>query len=328
MKVSINGFGRIGRLTFRNLFGREGVEIVGINDLTDAKTLAHLLQYDTAHRRYSREVSYDEKNIIVDGIAIPLFAEKEAKNLPWGELGVDVVAECSGRYTSRDKAIQHKEAGAKRVLISAPASADVKTIVLGVNEDSIEKEDWLLSNASCTTNCLAPMAKVMEDNFGIEQGFINTVHAYTADQNLQDGPHKDLRRARSAPNSIIPTSTGAAKAVAWVIPSLKGKLDGLATRVPVVTGSLTDFTLVVKKDCTVEEVQYAFKAAANGPMKAVLKYTEEPLVSSDVIGSPYSCIFQGELVQVNNRLVKIVAWYDNEMGYASRMADLILLLKD
>lgn len=323
MKVAINGFGRIGRLTFRNLINDKDVEIVGLNDLTDAATLAHLLKYDTAHRQFAHEVSHDEKHIIVDGKKIPLFAEKVAKDLPWAKLGVDVVAECTGRYRKRELAMQHIDAGAKRVVISAPASADIKTIVLGVNEETLSPDDVIISNASCTTNCLAPMAKLMHDHFGIEQGFINTIHAYTADQNLQDAPHEDLRRARSAPNSIIPTSTGAAKAVGWVIPELKGKLDGIASRVPVITGSLTDFTLIVKKDVDADAIRKVFQEAATGPLKGILQYTEEPLVSADIISSPYSCIFQGELVSVQGRLVKLIAWYDNEMGYASRMADLM-----
>jgi len=326
MKVAINGFGRIGRLTFRNLFDREGVQIVAINDLTDTQTLAHLLQYDTAHRKYNHEVSYDDKHIIVDGQAIPVFAEKEALVLPWAKLGVQTVAECTGRYKTKEKAMQHVQAGAKRVVISAPATSDIKTVVMGVNDAEIEDSDLIISNASCTTNCLAPMAKLIEDNFGIEVGFINTVHAYTSDQNLQDSPHEDLRRARSAANSIIPTTTGAAKAVGWVIPSLKGKLDGVATRVPVITGSLTDFTFVSKTDISIEAIQKIFREAALGSFKGIIQYTEEPLVSSDIISSPYSCIFQGELIQVNGRLVKLIAWYDNEFGYSSRMADLIIKL--
>lgn len=327
MKIAINGFGRIGRLTFRKLMDRNDVEVVGINDLTDSKTLAHLLKYDTAHRKFTHEVSYDDKHIIVDGKLIPLFSEKDASKLPWGELAVDAVAECTGRYRTKEKAMMHIEAGAKRVVISAPATADIKTIVYGVNEKQIEESDLILSNASCTTNCLAPMAKIVMDNFGIESGFINTIHAYTADQNLQDSPHEDLRRARSAANSIIPTSTGAAKAVGWVIPELKGKLDGIATRVPVITGSLTDFTFIISKETSEEEIKQVFQKAAEGELKGVLQYTEEPLVSSDIISSPYSCIFQGDLVAVQGRLVKLIAWYDNEMGYAARMVDLLLSLK-
>jgi glyceraldehyde 3-phosphate dehydrogenase len=326
MKIGINGFGRIGRLTFRNLFDQKDVEIVAINDLTDTRTLAHLLQYDTAHRKFHHKVSFDEKNIIINGQKIPVFAEKEAKNLPWEALEVFTIAECSGHYRTRDKAMQHIRAGAKRVVISAPATPDIKTIVLGVNDDQLNDDDIIISNASCTTNCLAPMARLIEDNFGIEYGFINTVHAYTSDQNLQDAPHGDLRRARSASNSIIPTTTGAAKAVGWVIPSLEGKLDGIATRVPVITGSLTDFTFTVKQTATIERIQDIFKEAAEGRFKNIIQYTEEPLVSSDIISSPYSCIFQGELIQVKGNLVKLIAWYDNEFGYASRMSDLLIKL--
>lgn len=326
MKVAINGFGRIGRLTFRNLI-KQGIEVVAINDLTDNKTLAHLLKYDSAHREFDAEISYDDNNLIVNGKKIPAFAEREAKNLPWAKLGIDIVAECSGFYNSREKAMQHITAGAKRVVISAPAGADIKTIVCGVNEDSVTAEDILISNASCTTNCLAPMVKILNDNFGVESGMLNTIHAYTGDQNLHDSPHRDFRRARAAANSIIPTSTGAAKAVGWVIPEMKGKLDGMATRVPVLTGSLTDFTAILSKETSVEEINTAFKKAAEGAMKPFLKYTEEPLVSADIISSTYSTIFQGDLTQVIGKQIKVVAWYDNEMGYASRMVDLIKLLK-
>ncbi len=327
MKIAINGFGRIGRLTFRNLTDLDDVEIVAINDLTNAKTLACLLQYDTAHGKFNHKVSFDDNHIIVDGKSIPLFAKKNALELPWGELGVDAVAECTGFYRTKEKAMAHIEAGAKRVVISAPATQHVKTVVVGVNEQDITSDDFIISNASCTTNCLAPMAKVVMDNFGIESGFINTIHAYTSDQRLQDSPHEDLRRARAAASSIIPTSTGAAEAVGWVIPELKGKLDGIATRVPVITGSLTDFTVIVEKEVSIEEIKQAFIKAADGPLGQVMQYTEEPLVSADIISSTYSCIFQGDLISVNGRLVKLVAWYDNEMGYASRMADLLMTLK-
>jgi glyceraldehyde 3-phosphate dehydrogenase len=327
MKIAINGFGRIGRLTFRQLIDSADVEIVAINDLTGAECLAHLLEYDTAHGKFKHDVSYDDNNIIVNGRAIPLFAEKDAKNLPWAKLAVDVVAECTGFYRTREACMSHIEAGAKKVVISAPAGGDVKTIVMGVNDKDLQADDIIISNASCTTNCLAPMAKVVLESFGIESGFINTVHAYTSDQNLQDAPHSDLRRSRAAAQSIIPTSTGAAKAVGWVIPALKGKLDGLASRVPVLTGSLTDFTVILEKEVSIEEIQAVFKKAAEGELKGVMQYTEKPLVSSDIISSTYSCIFQGDLVAVQGRLVKLIAWYDNEMGYASRMADLLRLLK-
>lgn len=325
MKVAINGFGRIGRLTFRKLIAK-GIDVVAINDLTDTETLAHLLKYDTAHGIFDGTVHFDEKHLIVNGKLIPCFAEREAINLPWAALNVDVIAECTGFYNTKEKAMQHIQAGAKKVLISAPAGADVKTIVCGVNDEMLTKEDILISNASCTTNCLAPIVKVLNDHFGIESGFLNTVHAYTGDQNLHDSPHKDLRRARAAAMSIIPTSTGAAKAVSWVIPAMKGKLDGMANRVPVLTGSLTDFTAVLSKTATVQEINDTFKQASESYLKNILQYTEEPLVSADIIGSSYSSIFQGELTKVIGNQVKVIAWYDNEMGYASRMLDLIEML--
>jgi glyceraldehyde 3-phosphate dehydrogenase len=325
MKVAINGFGRIGRLTFRKLIAK-GIDVVAINDLTDTETLAHLLKYDTAHGIFDGSVHFDEKHLIVNGKQIPCFAEREAINLPWAALNVDVIAECTGFYNTKEKAMQHIQAGAKKVLISAPAGADVKTIVCGVNDEMLTKEDILISNASCTTNCLAPIVKVLNDHFGIESGFLNTVHAYTGDQNLHDSPHKDLRRARAAAMSIIPTSTGAAKAVSWVIPAMKGKLDGMANRVPVLTGSLTDFTAVLSKTATVQEINDTFKQASESYLKNILQYTEEPLVSADIIGSSYSSIFQGELTKVIGNQVKVISWYDNEMGYASRMLDLIEML--
>lgn len=324
-KVAINGFGRIGRLTFRVLLDK-GVNVVAINDLTDTKTLANLLKYDSAHGQFSGTIAFDEKNLIVNGKSIPVFAEREAKNLPWKELDVYSVAECTGFYRTKEKAMQHIEAGAKRVVISAPATPDIKTIVLGVNENTLTANDIIISNASCTTNCLAPMAKIMHENFGIENGLINTIHAYTTDQNLQDGPHSDLRRARAAANSIIPTSTGAAKAVGWVIPELKGKLDGLANRVPVITGSMTDFTLVIQKKTDIETINNLFKKHAETNLKGILKYTEEPLVSADIVSDTHSCIFQGDLTFVNGNLVKLIGWYDNEYGYSARMADLLLLI--
>lgn len=324
-KVAINGFGRIGRLTFRLLLER-GVEVAAINDLTDNKILAHLLKYDTAHGKFNGNVDFDDKHLIVNGKKIPVFAEKEARNLPWKELDVYSVAECTGHYRTKEKAMQHIEAGAHRVVISAPATADIKTIVLGVNENTLTADDIIISNASCTTNCLAPMAKIMHENFGIESGFINTIHAYTTDQNLQDGPHSDLRRARAAAESIIPTSTGAAKAVGWVIPELKGKLDGMANRVPVVTGSLTDFTMIVSKTADIDTINALFKKHAESDLKGILEYTEEPLVSADIISNTNSCIFQADLTAVQGNLVKLIGWYDNEMGYSARMADLLLLI--
>ncbi|RDV11802.1 type I glyceraldehyde-3-phosphate dehydrogenase [Pontibacter diazotrophicus] len=324
IKVAINGFGRIGRLTFRALLQKENVEVVAINDLTNTKTLAHLLKYDSVHGRFDGTVESSETGIIVNGTEIQVLAEREPKNLPWGKFGVDVVLESTGRFTDDKSASAHLEAGARKVVISAPASGNVRTIVLGVNDDALTDEDTLISNASCTTNCLAPMAKVLDDTFGIEKGYITTVHAYTADQNLQDAPHKDLRRARAAALSIVPTSTGAAKAVGLVLPHLKGKLDGVAMRVPIPDGSLTDLTCVLKRAATKEEINAAMKKAAEGSMKGILEYTEDPIVSVDIVGNTHSCIFDAEMTSANETLVKVVGWYDNEAGYSNRAADLIM----
>ncbi|WP_162056225.1 type I glyceraldehyde-3-phosphate dehydrogenase [Pontibacter pamirensis] len=324
IKVAINGFGRIGRLTFRALLQKENVEVVAINDLTNTKTLAHLLKYDSVHGRFDGTVESTETGIKVNGTEIQVLAEREPKNLPWGKLGVDVVLESTGRFTDDKSAGAHLEAGARKVVISAPATGNVRTIVLGVNEDALEEEDTLISNASCTTNCLAPMAKVLDDAFGIEKGYITTVHAYTADQNLQDAPHKDLRRARAAALSIVPTSTGAAKAVGLVLPHLDGKLDGIAMRVPIPDGSLTDLTCVLKRAVTKEEINAAMKKAAEGEMKGILEYTADPIVSVDIVGNPHSCIFDSGMTSANETLVKVVGWYDNEAGYSNRAADLIM----
>lgn len=323
IKVAINGFGRIGRLTFKALLQRENVEVVAINDLTDTATLAHLLKYDSVHGKFNGTVEASANGIVVNGKEIRITAEREPKNLPWGDLGVDVVLESTGRFVDDKSASGHLEAGAKKVVISAPAKGDIKTVVLGVNEEVLTGEEKIVSNASCTTNCLAPMAKVLDDAFGIEKGYITTVHAYTADQNLQDGPHKDLRRARAAAYSIVPTSTGAAKAVGLVLPHLKGKLDGVAMRVPIPDGSLTDLTVVLKKEVTKEEVNAAMKKAAEGEMKGILEYTEDPIVSIDIVGNTHSCIFDAEMTAANGTLVKVVGWYDNEAGYSNRAADLI-----
>jgi glyceraldehyde 3-phosphate dehydrogenase len=322
IKVAINGFGRIGRLTFKALQDKD-VEIVAINDLTDTKTLAHLLKYDSVHGRFNGEVTADAEGISVNGKHIRVTAERDPKNLPWAELGIDVVLESTGRFVDEKGAGGHLEAGAKRVVISAPAKGNITTVVLGVNEEVLREEDRIVSNASCTTNCLAPMAKVLDEEFGIVQGFITTVHAYTSDQNLQDAPHADLRRARAAALSIVPTSTGAAKAVGLVLPHLKGKLDGIAMRVPVPTGSVTDLTAIVSRDVTKEEVNEAMKKAAGSSLKGILQYSEEPLVSADIVGSPYSCIFDAPLTSANGKLIKVVGWYDNEAGYSNRTADLI-----
>ncbi|GAA4437261.1 type I glyceraldehyde-3-phosphate dehydrogenase [Pontibacter saemangeumensis] len=326
IKVAINGFGRIGRLTFRALLQKENVEVVAINDLTDTTTLAHLLKYDSVHGRFSGTVEATKTGIVVNGQEIQITAERDPKNLPWGKLGVDVVLESTGRFVDDVSAGAHIEAGARKVVISAPAKGDVKTVVLGVNQDILNGEEKIVSNASCTTNCLAPMAKVLDDKFGIEKGYITTVHAYTADQNLQDGPHKDLRRARAAALSIVPTSTGAAKAVGLVLPHLKGKLDGVAMRVPIPTGSLTDLTCVLKRAVTKEEINAAMKEASEGAMNGILEYTEDPIVSVDIVGNTHSCIFDAEMTSANETLVKVVGWYDNEAGYSNRAADLIALI--
>lgn len=323
IKVAINGFGRIGRLTFKSLLGRENVEIVGINDLTDNQTLAHLLKYDSVHGKFNGTVSADEQSLTVNGQRIEVFAERDPKNLPWGKLGVDVVLESTGRFVDDVSAGAHLQAGAKKVVISAPAKGKVATVVLGVNEDILTGEETIVSNASCTTNCLAPMAKVLDDAFGIEKGYITTVHAYTSDQNLHDGPHKDLRRARAAALSIVPTSTGAAKAVGLVLPHLNGKLDGIAMRVPIPTGSLTDLTAILKTTPTKEEVNAAFKKAAEAEFKGILEYNDDPIVSVDIVGNTHSCIFDSELTSISGNLVKVIGWYDNEAGYSTRAADLI-----
>jgi glyceraldehyde 3-phosphate dehydrogenase len=332
VKVGINGFGRIGRCILRALVERKvtEVEVVAINDLTDTKTLAHLLKYDSVHRTFrAATVSHKEKALIVGGKDIDVFAIRDPKELPWKSLGVDVVLECTGLFTDREKAEGHMTAGAKKVVISAPAKNQDLTIVMGVNHaDYDPAKHHIISNASCTTNCLAPVAKVLLDNFGIERGLMTTVHSYTNDQNLLDLPHKDLRRARAAAVSIIPSSTGAAKAVSEVIPALKGKFDGLAMRVPTVDVSLVDLSLTTEKPVTVEAINAAMKAAASsGPLKGFLDYTEEPLVSSDYIGSPFSSIFDATQTKViGNKFAKVFSWYDNEWGFSSRMVDLAVLM--
>lgn len=324
IKVAINGFGRIGRLSFRQLQQRNGVEVVAINDLTDVETLAHLLKYDSVQGRYPGDVHVEDGKIVVDGRAITVTAERNPAALPWGQLGIDVVVESTGVFRDPEGAGKHLEAGAKKVVISAPAKGGIKTIVLGVNDHILSDYDTILSNASCTTNCLAPMAKVLDDSFGFEQGFITTVHAYTSDQRLQDAPHSDLRRARSAALSMIPTSTGAAVAVGLVLPQLNGKLDGVSVRVPTPTGSLTDLVCTLGRDVTAAEVNAAMKAAAEGPMKGILEYTEDPIVSADIVGSSASCVFDAGMTSSMGRMVKLFGWYDNEMGYSSRVADLVM----
>ena len=328
LKVGINGFGRIGRLVTRFILSNpaysDKIEIVAVNDLTNAHTLAHLFKYDSVHGKFPGDVSYDGDFLVVNGQKIKVTAERDPANLGWGDLGVTTVVESTGFFASKEGASKHLEAGAKKVVISAPAKGDVQTIVLGVNDAEIDSSYQIFSNASCTTNCLAPMVKVLDDAFGVEKGFMTTIHAYTGDQGTVDGPHSDLRRARAAAVNIVPTTTGAAKAVGLVLPHLKGKLDGGAVRVPVPDGSLTDFTCQVSKETTLEEVLAAFKKAADGPLKGILEYSEEPLVSTDILGNPHSVIFDSEITKVDGKLVKVVGWYDNEAGYSARTVDLLL----
>ncbi|MEW6910932.1 type I glyceraldehyde-3-phosphate dehydrogenase [Trueperella pyogenes] len=328
IKVGINGFGRIGRnFTRAALAQGADIEIVAVNDLTDNKTLAHLLKYDSILGTLDEDVTYTDEEIKLGDYTIKAFAERDPANLPWGELGVDIVIESTGRFTNAEDAKKHIEAGAKKVLISAPAKNEDITIVMGVNDaDYDAAKHTIISNASCTTNCLAPMAKVLNDEFGIVKGLMTTVHAYTADQNLMDGPHKDLRRARAAALSIIPTSTGAAKAVALVLPELKGKFDGYALRVPTPTGSATDLTFECEREVTVEEINAAIKKAAEGDLKGILKYTEDPIVSKDIETDPHSSIFDAGLTKVIGNQVKVVSWYDNEWGYSNRLVDLAVLV--
>ncbi|MBO0947373.1 type I glyceraldehyde-3-phosphate dehydrogenase [Fibrella forsythiae] len=323
IKVAINGFGRIGRLSFRRLLEKENIEIVAINDLTDNATLAHLLKYDSVHGRFPGQVSADADSLTVNGKRINAYAERDPKLLPWKDLGVDVVLESTGRFVDEAGAGQHLQAGAKKVVISAPAKGNIPTVVLGVNDNILTGSETIISNASCTTNCLAPMAKVLDDSFGIEKGYMTTIHAYTADQNLHDAPHSDLRRARAAALSIVPTSTGAAKAVGLVLPHLKGKLDGNAMRVPTPDGSLTDLSVILKKEVTAEEINAVMKQAAETTMKGILEYATDELVSIDIVGNPHSCIFDSKLTTSMGNFAKVVGWYDNEYGYSSRVADLM-----
>jgi len=328
IRVGINGFGRIGRNFYRAaLASGADIQLVGVNDLTDTRTLAHLLHYDSILGRLPGGVEAGEDTITAGGQTFRVLAETDPTKLPWGELGADVVIESTGRFTDATKARAHVDAGAKKVIISAPAKNEDVTIVMGVNDASYDPDaHTIISNASCTTNCLAPMAKVVNDTFGIQRGLMTTIHAYTQDQNLQDAPHKDLRRARAAALNIVPTSTGAAKAISLVIPDLKGKLDGYALRVPVPTGSVTDLTVTVGRETSVEEVNAAVRAAAAGPLKGILTYTEDPIVSSDIVTDPASCIFDAGLTKVIGDQVKVVGWYDNEWGYSNRLIDLTTLV--
>ncbi|MEX2640265.1 MAG: type I glyceraldehyde-3-phosphate dehydrogenase [Balneolales bacterium] len=324
IKVGINGFGRIGRMVAQSILAHhKDIQIVQVNDLTDAATLAHLFKYDSVHGKYKGEVKAEGNNLVIDGNTITVSSERDPANLNWGASDVEVVVESTGFFTSKDGADKHIQAGAKKVIISAPAKGDVKTIVLGVNDADIDSSSQVYSNASCTTNCLAPLAKVLDDAFGIEKGFMTTIHAFTGDQNTVDAPHKDLRRARAASVNIIPTTTGAAKAVGLVLPHLAGKLDGGAVRVPVADGSLTDFTAVLKNDASVEEVNAAYKKAASGNLKNIVEFSDEPLVSSDIVGNIHSCIFDSLSTKADGKLVKVIGWYDNEAGYSARTADLI-----
>ncbi len=328
-KVGINGFGRIGRNFLRAVTERGAdVEIVAVNDLTDAKTLAHLLKYDSVHGRFPGEVKATADGVSIDGKILKVLAERDPGALPWGELGADIVIESTGLFTAREKAAKHLDGGAKKVIISAPAKDEDITIVMGANDDLYDPaKHSVISNASCTTNCVVPMAKVLKENFGIVKGLMTTIHAYTNDQNLLDLPHTDLRRARASAVNIVPSSTGAAKATALAIPELKGLLDGLAMRVPVPDGSVTDLVCLLSRDVTVDEVNSAFeKAAGEGPLKGILRFTEDPIVSSDIIGDPYSCIFDSLQTMAIGNLVKVIGWYDNEWGYSNRLVDLVGLV--
>jgi glyceraldehyde 3-phosphate dehydrogenase len=322
MKIAINGFGRIGRMTLRAIQNKSQIEVVAINDLTDIKTLAHLLKYDTAHGRFPGEIAIDGNTLVVNDKRIQLLSEKDPEKLPWKDLGIEVVIESTGRFTDKTSAQSHINAGAKKVLITAPATGGVKTIVHGVNNELVV-DDLIYSTASCTTNSIAPVLYILDKEFGIESGYMITVHAFTADQNLQDAPHKDLRRARAASYSIIPTTTGAAKAIGDVLPNLKGKLDGYSYRVPVIDASIVDLSINLKKEVSVDELNDLFKSYAKNSLKGILEYTEEPLVSSDILGNTHSSIVDGSLTKTIGKLVKVVSWYDNEVGISNRIAELV-----
>lgn len=325
IRVAINGFGRIGRVFLRNALLNPSIEIVAINDITDNTTLAHLFKYDSIHRGFKGSVLSTQEGLLIDGKLILTFAEKDPSALPWAKLGVDIVIESTGKFLTRDKANLHLQAGAKKVILSAPPNdKDIPTIVLGVNDFILKENHAIISNASCTTNNVAPMVKVLDDLGGIEDGYITTVHSYTGDQNLHDAPHRDLRRARAAAVSMIPTTTGAAKAITSIFPHLDGKLGGAGIRVPVPNGSLTDFTCLLKKEVSVEEINTAFKYAAENSLKGILEYTEDPIVSIDIQENPHSCIFDAQLTSIVGKLVKVVGWYDNEWGYSNRLVELVV----
>jgi glyceraldehyde 3-phosphate dehydrogenase len=324
MKIAINGFGRIGRIFLRSILDKPTIQVVAINDLTDTATLAHLFKYDSVHHGFKGTVDYDANYLYINGKAIKVFAEKDPAILPWVQLEIDLVIESTGKFASKQGGELHLTAGAKQVILSAPSTdKNTPTVVLGVNEESVDLRSPVLSNASCTTNNVAAMVKILDENWGIINGYITTVHSMTGDQSLHDAPHKDLRRARAASASIIPTTTGAAKAITAIFPHLDGKLGGAGIRVPVLNGSLTDFTCLLKTQPTVQQINEAFKKAAYGDMKNVLEYTEDPIVSSDIIGNTHSCVFDALLTSIVGDLVKVVGWYDNEMGYSSRLADLV-----
>lgn len=323
IRVGINGFGRIGRMSLKVMMTDPGFEVCGINDLTDAVTLAHLYKYDSVHGITPGDIKAEGNALVIDGKKIPITAEKDPSAIPWAKLGAEIVLECTGKFLDKRSAEFHIKAGAKKVLLSAPAKgADIKTLVLGVNDNLLTPEDTILSNASCTTNCAAPMIKVLDENWGVEEGYITTVHSYTGDQRLHDAPHKDLRRARAAAMSIIPTSTGAAKAITRIFPHLEGKLGGCGMRVPVPNGSLTDITCVLKKPVTVEAINNAFRVASSEKFRGIIEYTTDPIVSIDIVGNPHSVIFDGEFTSVVGNLVKVIGWYDNEAGYSYRLVEL------
>lgn len=322
-RIAINGFGRIGRLVFRNIFARKDMEVVAINDITNAKMLAHLLKYDSVHKKFDHAITASDDTISVDGKEIKIFAERNPEDLPWKELDIDLVVESTGIFRKKAEANKHITAGAKKVIISAPAKDEVDaTIVLGVNDEILKDTDKIVSNASCTTNCLAPVCKVLNDKFGIEKAIMTTVHSYTNDQRILDLPHKDMRRARAAAMNMIPTTTGAAIATGKVIPELDGKIDGMAVRVPTPDGSLVDLTCILNKEVTIEEINAAMKEAAEGKLKGILEYSEEPLVSIDIVGNNHSSIFDSLATKTDGNFIKIISWYDNEWGYASRVVDL------
>ena len=330
IKIGINGFGRIGRLVYKAAMADGNFEVVGVNDITDAKTLAHLLKYDSTHGRYPGEVAHEENAIVVNGVRVPVMSERDPENLPWDKLGADLVVESTGIFATAELLNKHIKAGASKVLLTVPPkdkTGEIKLIVLGVNDSDLNSSDTLISNASCTTNCLAPMTKVLHDNFGVEHGLMTTIHAYTNDQRTLDMPHKDLRRSRSAAVSMIPTTTAAARAIGKVIPALNGKLDGLAVRVPTPDGSLTDLTALLGKSASAGEINAAMKKAAEGELKGIMEYTEDPIVSIDIVGNPHSCIFDAlSTTTIGDNLVKVLGWYDNEWGYSCRCIDLLKMM--